>query len=240
MKTTLTAMLVDMAKGINPKTQNLLDKATGTKLTADGEGVVHTTTAIMSKRRIDDVVVLTNKVGDYKRPQLNGFALMDFSHRVAASTDKAKAGQYLLSTDANLEYDEDKLLAPSVYMEHLNLFLSKCGFKETCDTQVTKAIRTWAEVTYVLNKEAHIEKVVNEETGEDEFITTFEDELMLVEGANPTEQGLLEAQLLKLRPEFSVELFADYNGKLYQNEEIILWAKSSVKQNSSGQNGSEQ
>lgn len=233
-------MLVDMAKGINPKTQNLLDKATGTKLTADGEGVVHTTTAIMSKRRIDDVVVLTNKVGDYKRPQLNGFALMDFSHRVAASTDKAKAGQYLLSTDANLEYDEDKLLAPSVYMEHLNLFLSKCGFKETCDTQVTKAIRTWAEVTYVLNKEAHIEKVVNEETGEDEFITTFEDELMLVEGANPTEQGLLEAQLLKLRPEFSVELFADYNGKLYQNEEIILWAKSSVKQNSSGQNGSEQ
>ena len=240
MKATLTAMLVDMAKGINPKTQNLLDKATGTKLTADGEGVVHTTTAIMSKRRIDDVVVLTNKVGDYKRPQLNGFALMDFSHRVAASTDKAKAGQYLLSTDANLEYDEEKLLAPSVYMEHLNLFLSKCGFKETCDTQVTKAIRTWAEVTYVLNKEAHIEKVVNEETGEDEFITTFEDELMLVEGANPTEQGLLEAQLLKLRPEFSVELFADYNGKLYQNEEIILWAKSSVKQNSSGQNGSEQ
>ena len=240
MKTTLTAMLVDMAKGINPKTQNLLDKATGTKLTADGEGVVHTTVAIMSKRRIDDVVVLTNKVGDYKRPQLNGFALMDFSHRVAASTDKAKAGQYLLSTDANLEYDEDKLLAPSVYMEHLNLFLSKCGFKETCDTQVTKAIRTWAEVTYVLNKEAHIEKVVNEETGEEEFITTFEDELMLVEGANPTEQGLLEAQLLKLRPKFSVELFADYNGKLYQDEEIILWAKSSVKQNSSGQNGSDQ
>ena len=240
MKTTLTAMLVDMAKGINPKTQNLLDKATGTKLTADGEGVVHTTVAIISKRRIDDVVVLTNKVGDYKRPQLNGFALMDFSHRVAASTDKAKAGQYLLSTDADLEYDEDKLLAPSVYMEHLNLFLSKCGFKETCDTQVTKAIRTWAEVTYVLNKEEHIERVMNEETQEEEFIPAFEDELMLVEGANPTEQGLLEAQLLKLRPKFSVELFADYNGKLYQDEEIILWAKSSVKQNSSGQNGSDQ
>lgn len=240
MKTTLTNVLVDMAKGINPKTQNLLDKATGTKLTEDGEGVVHTTVAIMSKQRVDDVVVLTNKVGDYKRPQLNGFALMDFSHRVAASTDKAKAGQYLLSTDANFEYDEKKLLAPSVYMEHLNLFLSKCGFKETCDTQVTKAIRTWAEVTYVLNKEEHVAKVTNEVTGEVEFIDTFKDELMLVEGANPTEQGLLEAQLLKLRPKFSVELFADYNGKLYQDEEIILWAKSSVKQSPSGQNGSGQ
>lgn len=240
MKTILTAVLVDMAKGINPKTQNLLDKNTGTILTADGEGVVHTTIAIMSKKRVDDVVVLTNKVGDYKRPQLNGFALMDYSHRVAASTDKAKAGVYLLDTDAKFEYDEEKLLAPSVYMEHLNLFLSKCGFKETCDTQVTKAIRTWAEVAYVLNKESVITEVEDEETGKVEFVKTFKDELMLVEGATPTEQALLEAQLLKLRPKFSVELFADYNGKLYQSDEIILWAKKSVNQNSLVQTNSGQ
>ena len=54
---------------------------------------------------------------------------------------------------------------------------------------------------------------------------------MLVEGKTPTERGLLEAQLLKLRPKFDVELFADYHGKLFQDEEIILWAKSSAKQN---------
>lgn len=229
MKTTITAMLKDMIKGINPKIQNLFDKKTGEELTEDGKGVVNTTVAIMSKMREDDVVVLTNKVENYKRPNLNGFALMDFSHRVAASTDKAKAGEYLLTTDADLSYDEEYLLAPSVYSEHLNLFLSKCGYKETCDTQVTKAIRTWADVNYVLNKEPKIIKVVNEE-GQPEFVEAFDDELMLVENSNPTEQGLLEAQLLKLRPRFSVDLFADYNGKLYQDAEIILWAKTVVGQ----------
>ena len=230
MKATLTAMLIDMAKGINPKTQNLLDKKTGTELTERGEEVVHTTIAVIGKRLPDDVVCLTNRVIDYRRPSLNGFALMDFSHRVGFSIDKAKAGQYVIETGANLEYDEDKLIAPSVYAENLNMFLQKCGFKETCDVQVTKAIRTWADVNFVLNQEKHIEEVVNED-GEPDYVATYTDELMLVEGKTPTERGLLEAQLLKLRPKFDVELFADYHGKLFQDEEIILWAKSSAKQN---------
>lgn len=232
MKTMLTNMLRDMAKGINPKHQQLLDKQNGENLTPLGEEVVNTTICIISKKREDDVVCLTNKVSDYKRPNLNGFALMDFSHRVAFSVDKAKAGNYILESDAKLEYDENKLMAPSVYMENVNLFLQKCGFKETCDVQVTKQIRTWADINYVLYKEPIVE-IKEDEKGKEVINKTFKDELMLVEGKTSTAKGLLEAQLLKLRPKFDVELFADYSGKLYQDEEIILWLKSSVKQTQS-------
>lgn len=225
MKTILKETLVEMAKGINPKTQNLLDKNTGTELTADGEGIVHTTIAVMSKQRTDDVVLLTHTAGQFRRPNINAFAMMDYSHRVGYTEDKAKSGHYLIETDADLSYDEDKLLAPSVYADKLNLFLQKCGRKETCDTNVTKPVRTWVNVSYVLVEEESYKK--DAETGE--IVEIKEDNLMLVDGASHSAKGLLEAQLLKLRPKFNTELFADYTKEVVTHDEVILWAKASAR-----------
>lgn len=224
MKTILKKTLVEMAKGINPKTQNLLDKSTGTTLTEDGEGVVHTTIAIMSKQRVDDVVLQTHTVGQFKRPNINIFAIMDYSHRVGYTEDKAKSGNYLLETGADLSYDESKLLAPSVYADKLNLFLQKCGRNETCDTNVTKSVRTWVDVSYVLVEEEKYSK--DSESGE--IIESKEDNLMLVDGHPHSTKGLLEAQLLKLRPKFDTELFADYAKEVITEDEVILWAKTTA------------
>lgn len=225
MKTILTESLVEIAKGVNPKTQNLLDKENGTTLTEDGEGIVNTTIAIISKERVDDVVFRTHKVGEYARPQINIFELMNYSHRVAYTEDKAKAGSYLLETGADLKYDESKLLAPSVYADKLNLFLQKCGRSETCDQAVTKSVRTWVNVSYVLKEE---ERCVMNEDKTTSVIK--EDHLMLVDGATHSVKALLEAQLLKLRPKFSTELFADYTKDLITHAEVVLWAKSSSKE----------
>jgi hypothetical protein len=231
MKTILKETLVEMAKGINPRTQNLLDKNTGTELTVDGEAIINTTIAVMSKERTDDVVLLTHKAGEFKRPNINIFGMMDYSHRVGYTDDKAKSGTYLLETDADLSYDEKKLLAPSVYADKLNLFLNKCGRKETCDTAVTKPIRTWADVSYVLVEEESFTR--NTETGE--IDAKKEDVLMLVDGHSASAKALLEAQLLKLRPKFSTELFAEYTKDVITHDEVILWAKASTTNENAGE-----
>ena len=227
MKTILKSVLVELAKGINPKTQNLLDKATGLVLTADGEEIVNTTIALISKKYPDDVVIPTHKVSDYKRPGLNIFGLMDYSHRVAFTNDKAKEGKYLIETGADLSYDEELVVPPSVYADKLNLFLKKCGLDKTCDTAVTKAIRAWSSVSYVLEEETYFVESKDVKEGEEpKLIKKTRNELMIVENATHSEKSLLEAQLLQLRPKFNTELFCEPSDKIITTNEIILWAKS--------------
>lgn len=242
MKTMLTKAIIEMAKGTNPRTLNLVDKQTGTKLTKDGISIVDTTIAVTAAERTDEVIVESHKAGDYLRPNINIFGVMNYSHRVAISEDKAKSGKYLLETDADLSWDEENLLAPSVYKEKLDLFLSKCGFNTVCDIQISKPIRTWGDVVYVLNKERELVEISDQdleniddndiiEVDDKYYIAELSNKLMLVEDATPTKERLLEAQLLKLRPKFNVDLFCDYENKLYTEDEVIQWAKT-VTENS--------
>jgi hypothetical protein len=73
----------------------------------------------------------------------------------------------------------------------------------------------------------------NTETGE--IDAKKEDVLMLVDGHSASAKALLEAQLLKLRPKFSTELFAEYTKDVITHDEVILWAKASTTNENAGE-----